>query len=210
MTNLDHPEEFHRALSEGAWLLRQNRPQDAMERLLPLWEIAPSNPDVAINLGGAYILQGKWNKAVRVLNRAAELHPENVMIWINLAAAHLGRLELSGPQQQERAIRAYERALAIDPHAPNVHYHLGLIHKDRGDITRAANAFERALAVNPADADAKYWLAWLERQRLAQAAAEAEVQADTNQPVAGAEANDAAGIPDGTTADRTGNQGEQE
>jgi tetratricopeptide (TPR) repeat protein len=174
MTNLNNPEEFHRALAEGAWLLRQNQPQEAMERLLPLWEMAPTNPDVAINLGGAYILQGKWNKAVRVLSRAAELHPDNVMIWINLGAAHLGRLELSGPQQQERAIRAYERALAIDPQAPNVHYHLGLIHKDRGEIEQATAAFEHALAANPADADARYWIAWLDRQRVARDAAEAE------------------------------------
>ena len=161
MTNLNNPEEFHRALSEGAWLLRQNRPQEATERLLPLWEMAPTNPDVAINLGGAYILQGKWNKAERVLSRAAELHPDNVMIWINLGAAHLGRLELSGPKQQERAIRAYERALALDPYAPNVHYHLGLIHKDRGDIDQAANAFERALEVNPADrTPSTGWAGW--------------------------------------------------
>ena len=32
MTNLNNPEEFHRALSEGAWLLRQNRPQDREQR----------------------------------------------------------------------------------------------------------------------------------------------------------------------------------
>jgi tetratricopeptide (TPR) repeat protein len=173
MTNLNQPEEFHRVLAEGALLLRQNRPQEAMDRLLPLYEMAPTNVDVAINLGGAYILQGKWNKAVRVLSRAAELHPDNVMVWINLGAAHLGRLELSGPQQQERAIRAYERALAIDPKAPNVHYHLGLIYKDRRDIDKAEQEFARALEVNPADGDARYWLAWLDRQRQALAAAEA-------------------------------------
>jgi tetratricopeptide (TPR) repeat protein len=173
MTNLNQPEEFHRVLSEGALLLRQNRPQEAMDRLLPLYEMAPTNVDVAINLGGAYILQGKWNKAVRVLSRASELHPDNVMVWINLGAAHLGRLELSGPQQQDRAIRAYERALAIDPQAPNVHYHLGLIYKDRGDIAKAEGEFARALEVNPADNDARYWLGWLDRQRQARAAAEA-------------------------------------
>jgi tetratricopeptide (TPR) repeat protein len=165
MSNLDQPEEFQRALNEGAWLLRQNRAQEAMERLLPLYEMAPTHPDVAINLGGAYILQSKWNKAERVLSRAAQLHPDNVLIWINLGAAHLGRLELSGPQQQERAIRAYERALELDPQAPNVHYHLGLIYKDRGDLERAGAAFLQALRVNPADADAEYWLAWLQRRR---------------------------------------------
>ena len=173
MTDLNQPEEFQRALSEGAWLLRQNRPQEATDRLLPLYEIAPTNPDVAINLGGAYILQGKWNKAERVLSRAAQMHPDNVMIWINLGAAHLGRLELAGPQQQERAIRAYERALELDPQAPNVHYHLGLIHKDRGDLERAAAAFRLALAVDPTDADAQHWLAWLERRRQELAAQDA-------------------------------------
>lgn len=174
MANLNQPEEFRRALNEGAWLLRQNRPAEAMEKLQPLYEIAPNNADVAINLGGAYILQGKWNKAVRVLSKAAEMHPDNVMIWINLGAAHLGRLELAGPQQQERAIRAYERALAIDPAAPNVHYHLGLIHHDRGDWDKATAAFAAALEVNPADRDAKTWLARVEaHRREAEAAAPA-------------------------------------
>jgi tetratricopeptide (TPR) repeat protein len=85
-----------------------------------------SNLDVAINLGGAYILLAKWNKAVRVLSKAAELHPDNAMLWSNLGAAHLGRLELAGPQQQQRAIRAYARALEVDPAVHNVNYHLGL------------------------------------------------------------------------------------
>ena len=79
-------------------------------------------------------------------------------VWINLAAAHLGRLELSGPQQQERAIAAYERALQLDPGAPNVHYNLGLIYKDRRDWPRAQAQFRRALEVNPDDDDARYWL----------------------------------------------------
>lgn len=151
-------EEFKRALAESAWLLRINQPQAALEKLLPLYEQAPTNPDVALNLGGAYILMAKWRKAEQVLGKAAQLHADNAMIWANLAAAHLGRLELSGPQQQERAIRAYKRALEIDPKAPNVHYHLGLIYKERGQLAEAIEWFRSALAVNPADRDAAYWI----------------------------------------------------
>lgn len=151
-------EEFKRALAESAWLLRINQPQAALEKLLPLYEQAPTNPDVALNLGGAYILMAKWRKAEQVLGKAAQLHADNAMIWANLAAAHLGRLELSGPQQQERAIRAYKRALEIDPKAPNVHYHLGLIYKERGQLAEAIEWFRGALAVNPADRDAAYWI----------------------------------------------------
>lgn len=151
-------EEFSRALAEGAWLLRSNQPEAALEKLLPLYEQAPANADVAINLGGAYVLLARWNKAVRVLSKASELHPENAMLWINLAAAHLGRLKLAGPQQQERAIRAYQRALAVNPAAPNVHYSLGLIYKERGELGRAIESFEQALIVDPADRDARHWI----------------------------------------------------
>ena len=161
MVNERYSEEFSRALAEGAWLLRTNQPQAAVDKLLPLYEQAPTNADVAINLGGAYILMAKWNKAVRVLSKAAELHADNPMVWSNLAAAHLGRLELSGPQQQERAIRAYERVLEIDPATPNIHYHLGLIYKERGELVEAIRCFENALKADPADKDASYWIARL-------------------------------------------------
>ena len=183
MANLNNPEEFQRILYESAWLLRTGDATAAAEKLLPLYEVAPTNPDVVINLGGAYIMLGKWNKAERVLGKAAEVHPENVMIWTNLAAAHLGRLELAGPRQQERAIRAYERALALDPKAPNIYYHLGLVHKERRDWTSAQEAFTKALEVNPADKDARYWLSWLTQQNAnPDAAGENPVQANEGTP----------------------------
>ncbi len=151
-------QSFRQSLNESARLLRANRPGEAARILESLRAEKPDDPDVAINLGGALILQRKWNRAVAVLKSAAESHADNVMLWTNLAAAYLGRLETSGPQQQENAISAYERALQIDPKAPNVHYHLGLIYKERGNLKRASAHFQRALEVNPADQDARHWL----------------------------------------------------
>lgn len=152
------PTALRRSLNQSASLLSQNRPGEAVKILLPLYQQRPGDPDVAINLGGAYILQRKWEKAARLLERATEANPDNAMLWTNLAAAYLGRLEVSGPRQQERAIGAYERALALDPKAPNVHYHLGLIYKDRNELMRASAFFQRALEINPADRDARLWL----------------------------------------------------
>jgi tetratricopeptide (TPR) repeat protein len=162
-------DEFRRQLRTSARLLQEKRLDEALEILLPLYNATPTHADVAINLGGAYILQRKWNRAVRVLSPAAEAHPSNVMVWTNLAAAYLGNLELAGPQQQQQAITAYERVLAIDPQAPNIHYHLALIYKERGDLPQARLYFTRALAVNPLDRDARYWL-----NRLGAAAESAE------------------------------------
>jgi tetratricopeptide (TPR) repeat protein len=151
-------QSFQQALNESANLLRQNRPAEAIRLLEPLYAQAPTQVDVAINLGGAYILQRKWNRAVAVLSKAVAEHPDHVMLWVNLAAAYLGNLETAGPKHQERAIAAYERALALDPKTPNVHYHLGLIYKERGEWAQAAAYFEQALVVAPQDRDAQYWL----------------------------------------------------
>ena len=158
MTEYAKSAEFHLALNESARLLTQNRPGEALRKLQPLYEEAPDHPDVAINLSGAYILQYKWNKAIKVLSKAVELYPDNAMLWTNMGAAQLGRLETAGPRQQEKAIIAYQNAILADPDAPNVHYHLGLIYKERGEYTRASAMFQRALEVNPSDRDARYWL----------------------------------------------------
>lgn len=160
-TDKDTPEaraRYRDALNESARLLHANRPGEAMKVLERLSQEHPDDPDVAINMGGALILQRKWNKAVKLLEEAVAKHPDNALLWSNLAAAYLGRLETSGPRQQERAIRAYEKALQVDPNVPNVHYHLGLIYKERGDLKRASAHFQRALEVNPGDRDARYWL----------------------------------------------------
>jgi len=167
MTSQDKQAELSQALRESARYLHQNRPGEALDKLLPFHNAGITDPDLAINIGGSYILQRKWDKAVKVLSQAAKVYDKNVMLWVNLAAAHLGRLETAGPRHQQRAIQAYERALQLDPKVPNVHYHLGLIYKERGELTRACAFFQQALEVNPADKDAAQWLEYLEKISLA-------------------------------------------
>lgn len=158
--------DYRRILNESARLLRANRPGEAIAVLEPLQADMPDDPDIAINMGGALILQRKWTKAVEILHKAVDASPENVLLWTNLAAAYLGRLETSGPKHQARAIAAYEKALRIDPSTPNVHYHLGLIYKQQGNLSRSSAMFQRALEINPNDRDARYWMEKLSDQMV--------------------------------------------
>lgn len=191
--------EFNRALNESAQLLRLNRPGEAEEMLLRLYEEMPDHPDVLINLSGAYILQRKWDKAVKLLNKGAKSHPNNAMMWMNLGAAQLGRLETAGPKQQDRAIQAYQRALQANPETPNAHYHLGLIYKERGELTRAAAFFQRALEVDPADRDARYWLDRLATMTAALSEGELSETGERGDDTGDAHASDAEGKPGETT-----------
>jgi Flp pilus assembly protein TadD len=144
--------------SEGARLLGLQRPGEAAALLEQARQLAPNDPDIATNLGGAYVMQHRWTKAVRFLEAATQEYPNQAMLWVNLAAAYLGPLDISGPQAQDQAIAAYEEALRCDPLTPNVHYSLGLIYNRRGEYDRASAHFWRALEVNPNDRDARHWL----------------------------------------------------
>ncbi len=156
-------ERVQRLLAEAAQLLSQHRPGEAVALLLKARELDPENPVAAINLGGAYILQGKHKQAIPLLERASQLEPDNPMVWINLAAAYLGKLPFSTPQMQDRAIEAFNRALALNPHAPHVNYNLGLIYLERNDIEQAALQFYAALEADPNDRDAETWLGRIRR-----------------------------------------------
>lgn len=172
--------DYRRILNESARLLRANRPGEAIAVLEPLQADMPDDPDIAINMGGALILQRKWAKAVEILKKAVVASPGNVLLWTNLAAAYLGRLETSGPKHQARAIAAYEKALWIDPSTPNVHYHLGLIYKQQGNLSRSSAMFQRALEINPNDRDARYWM-----EKLSDQIVEREREKKQNRPRAG-------------------------
>ena len=151
-------ETVRRLVAEGARLLANRRPAEALARLNQALDLEPDNVAANINLAGAYILQGKHDRAVPVLEKAAELDPSNAMVWSNLAAAYLGKLPFATSEREDRAIQAYEHALVLDPSVPHVHYNLGLIYLERKDALRATAHFSSALQTDPSDRDARRWL----------------------------------------------------
>lgn len=149
---------LQRLVSDGASLLAAKRPGEAIIKLSEAWALDPQNVAAAINLGGAYILQGKHDRAIPILEAATLMEPNNAMVWSNLAAAYLGKLPLATSERQQRAIDAYEKALTLDARAPHVHYNLGLIYLERNEPLRAASHFYSAVETDPSDRDARRWL----------------------------------------------------
>jgi tetratricopeptide (TPR) repeat protein len=147
-----------RLLNRGARLLEQGKAAEAIPHLERACQLDSTSVPAQINLGGAYVMAGRHSEAVPLLEAARDAEPENVMIWINLGAAYLGHPLLATQEQQLQAIRAFERALELDPIAPSVNYNLGLIFVDRKEHDMATRAFQRAIQVNPFDRDARTWL----------------------------------------------------
>lgn len=152
---------FATLLQRGTELLQRGRVQQATSYLQQAHEQEPTNLDAALNLGGAYILRKKFRQAVVVLEPLTEAYPDNAMIWTNLGAAYLGNPILAKDENQLQAIAAFEKALAINPIAPNVAYNIGLIYRDRRDTEQAMHWFRKAIQANPQDKDARNYLAEL-------------------------------------------------
>ena len=154
-----------RLSNRGADYLRRGEAHNAISTLNRAHKLMPNDVLTAINLGGAYILAKKFALAIPILVKASEQEPRNEMIWTNLGAAYLGNPILAQDDQQRKAIQAFERAIEINPVTPNVHYNLGLIHRDRGEIEQAILRFRQAVQTNPHDRDACRALGRLEDQQ---------------------------------------------
>jgi Flp pilus assembly protein TadD len=162
-------EQVRRLLNEGARLLEEGMPGEAIQPLRRAHELDAGSVPVLLNLGGACIMTGNYAEAVPLLEKAREAEPDNPMVWTNLGAAYLGARTQATQTQQLQAITAFEKALELDPGAPSVHYNLGIIYMDREDHDLATAAFRRAIEVNPLDRDAHSWLSRLARTQAEEA-----------------------------------------
>lgn len=151
-----------RLVNRGATLLEQGKAEEAIPHLERAYQLDRESVPILINLGGALVMAGRHKEAIPFLESARDAEPRNAMIWINLGAAYLGKPVLATPEQQMRSITAFQRALELNPAAPNVHYNLGLIFIDRKEYDLAIAAFSQAIRVDPFDRDARSWLKKLE------------------------------------------------
>lgn len=155
-------EEIQVLLKRGTQLLQRGRNQEATAVLEKARALDGTNPDIALNLSGAYILTKKFKQAVEILEPLSEEEPYNPMVWTNLGAAYLGNPILARDEEHNKAIAAFEKAFEINPAAPNVAYNLGLIYRDRKEYETAITWFSKAIQANPTDQDARNIKARLE------------------------------------------------
>lgn len=156
--------DFFELLERGTKALQRGQVSTATQFLEQAHKLDPHNPDLLLNLSGAYILSKKFKQAVEVLEPLSDRQPSNPMVWTNLGAAYLGNPVLATDEKQQRAIGAFKLAITLDPKAPNVAYNLGLIYRDRQEKEEAIHWFEQALKVNPKDKDARRYIEQLSNQ----------------------------------------------
>lgn len=100
-----------------------------------------------LQAGGAFDRAGRWSDAVPLIERAAELAPDEAV-----ALNYLGYSLLENGGDRARATRLLERASALRPDDGSILDSLGWAYLLSGDLSRALPLLERAAAQLPGNA----------------------------------------------------------
>ncbi|MDD5311456.1 MAG: tetratricopeptide repeat protein [Dehalococcoidia bacterium] len=99
------------------------------------------------NKGGSLFNLGKYDEAIRCLDKALELDPRIITAWNNKGAS------LSKLGKYEEAIRCCDKALEIDLRYVSAWCNKGVILNALGKCTEAIVCYEKALQIDPENAD---------------------------------------------------------
>lgn len=106
----------------------------------------PDHPDALHLLGVVAHQRGQFVRAMKLIQRAVALAPENPSIgnfYCNLAEACRMAGDLTG------AVAAARKGVALVPHGADGHNHLGLALQMLGQFEEAASSFRAAIELNP-------------------------------------------------------------
>lgn len=110
---------------------------------------SPEDPTVLFLFGTLALQLRDYGSAIRMLEQASRLLPNQGSLWENLGSAYLGE------QRIEEAARALQVAVRVDPGAPSAHYNLANILSRMGNLEGAKASYRASL-----ERDAEQPAAW--------------------------------------------------
>lgn len=142
------PDNIDLAIAYASTLARSARETEAEELFSSLADDCPKDPRIWNNWGYLLLSRGESGRAVKKLEMALELAPEDFEAMVNMGIA-LDRMGRS-----DESLAFYKRALALNPDSPVVYNNMGAALWRSGNADAALDAFRNALRLNPRDASA--------------------------------------------------------
>ena len=141
---------YHRA---GVVLLKQDKPEDAIQKLQRAVDYRPHQAKIVGDLGMAHNVAGQYAEAIGILRRAIELDPDLHEFHHNLGVA------LRQNQRPQEAHDQFQRALEIDPDSPHTHHVMAKLLFAHGHKEQAMTHYRRALAAKEDFFEARFGFA---------------------------------------------------
>jgi tetratricopeptide (TPR) repeat protein len=131
----------------GSYHFDQKRYDRAIEAFTRAVRLAPSDPDLYVLRGAAYVRKGDFDRAQADYDHAVELDA-------NYSWAYNNRGELYRLRRQEgKALLDFDKAVECNPKYALAYFNRSLVARARNDLKRAREDYQRALALAPSLAD---------------------------------------------------------
>jgi Tfp pilus assembly protein PilF len=107
----------------------------------------------AFNAGYAALQAKDYDTAITQLQKASEIDPKQVAVWVQLAAAYDGLSTTKAGAEREQALQkaaeAYQKALELQPGDAGIHNNYGLVLAKMKKFDEATAELEKATALDP-------------------------------------------------------------
>jgi choline-sulfatase len=141
------PEDSGTAALLGAYLTEAGRPREALQVLDAYAGRSDPDLDVVIARGVALAAAGRRGESEEAFAAARKLDPSNALPLVNLGTLHLGA------RDYEKARRALDAALELNPRVARAHNALGVIAAETGASEQAITHWKLAVSLEPREFD---------------------------------------------------------
>jgi tetratricopeptide (TPR) repeat protein len=124
----------------------------AADRLRPLYDTQPGNPELGYLLAKCYVWSGQQAQAMDLFHALLDRDPNSVPVHMLLGEA------LDADSRTDDAIAEFEAAAKTSSTQPEVHFGLGYLYWKRRRYDEAAGEFREELAHNPESAQSFAYL----------------------------------------------------
>ena len=114
-----------------------------------MYKISPYSEKSITSLGYAYFLNGRFNEALEVYEKALTFIKESPAIYYHMSAVY------GAYNNPEKAIEYAEKAIALDNNNPGAYYNIAVAHYKLKDYKNARKVLNTMLSKFPDDANAK-------------------------------------------------------
>jgi len=129
--------------------------QDSVSFFEYMLALTPNEPSLLNNLGNAFKLQKKFEKAVVCYKQGLQVNPNDAGLHYNLAVT------LQSQGRPNEAIDHYQKSIEADPREAAVYNNLGVVLLSQDKLDEAADCFRKTLRLNPDKTSAMSNLAWI-------------------------------------------------
>jgi len=145
--------------SYGAVLVKAGDPVGGLREFQRVLAEEPDNTHVQVNVGYAYIAEGKFREAIQELSALIKKHPEDGSAHYDLGVAYKGIDDLP------HAAAELEKAVELEPSLAEAHYTLATTLVDQGQAEKAIAQLRAAVAQRPEYVDAWFQLGSILKQQ---------------------------------------------